>query len=345
MSKHNPSAKPELHPHSGLVNAMHNASNATLRCYVKDQDSPLGLSEATFFGFEVAGGVIMYARVIEKLGLIATSVDCDMALAHTPATAVGLPVVSIQSTIVIALRRVGYTGDLLNGLDFVQASHEKLWSASDADLVLEVLPFMGCPMSGNPSGFALDSTIQLQHQLNTLDVYWQTAGTVGQIHLPTLLRTIRRVRKAHQGVNLPKILTPTGGVYSRVDGTIYVTARPTGSYTRSMRCGVDAQKYIAYREGSCCKLFHLGDKPRSISKATNEGLGVIMAAMWGMDSGFAGSSYCDLAYLANHFASALLVMILTDAKGAEWVVAKHREQWAASRTSAKSRATVAQIHT
>ena len=339
MDKHNPSITPDLFQNGGLVNAMHNACAATLRCYVKDQDSPLGLSEVTFFGFEVSGAT-MYARVIQKLGLIVTSTDSDMALEST----VGQSAISLQSVIVLALRGVGFTNDLLNEIDFVQASHEKLWSTPDADLVLEVLPFLGCPMSGSPSGFALDSAIELQPRLCTLGVYWQTAGSTSSIHLPTLLRTLRRERNA-PCENLPRVLTPTGSMYSRTDGTLRVTSRPTGFYTRSVRCDVDTKKYIAYREGCDVKMFHLGDKPRSISKATTEGLGIILSAMWGVDSGFVGTEYSRLAYLTNHFAKALLVMTLTDKKGATWIVAKHRENWAASRTSAKSRATVVQIYT
>lgn len=340
MSKLNPSTTPDLLQHGGLVTAMHNACAATLRCYVKDSDSPLGLSEVTFFGFECAGAT-MYARVIQKLGLIVTSTDCDMALANVFGQYL---VKNLQAAIVTALRRVGFTNDLLNGLDFVQLNHEKLWSTSDADLVIEVLPFLGCPMSGSPSGLALDSTITLQPRLNTVDVYWQMAGSTSNIHLPTLLRNVRRERK-EQCEKSPRVLTPTGAVYSRTEGTIRATARPTGSYTRSVRCEADAKKYIAYREGCNVKMFHLGDSPRPIGKATTEGLGIILSAMWCVDSGFAGTEYSDLAYLTHHFAPALLVMTLTDAKGTSWIVAKHRENWAASRMSAKSRATVVQIYT
>ena len=337
MSKYNPST-PDLFQCGGLVNAMHNACIATLRCYVKDSDSPLGLSEVTLYGFEVAGAT-MYARVIQELGLIITSTDCEVAAAHTS----GQSVVNIQTAIGLALCSVGFTDKLLKELDFMQVSHEKLWTTSDADLVLEVLPFLRYSTLDNQSGLTLDATIELQAWIHTLDVYWQTAGSTNQIHMPTLLRDVRRERKEH-GKSLHRVAT-TGGMYSRVDDTLHAAPRPSGLYTRSVRCVVGGASYVAYRKGNCCKMLHLGDKPRSISKATIEGLGVILAAKWGVDSGFAGTKYCKLDYLIHHYAPALLVMILTDAKGTAWIVAKHRENWAASRMSAKSRATVVQIYT
>ena len=339
MSKHNPSTTLDLFQDSGLANAMHNACIATLRCYVKDSESPSGLSEATLFGFEVAGAT-MYVRVIQKLGLIVTSTECEMAMAqHTPNQAV----FNIRTAIVLALSHVGVTDELLKELDFVQASHEKLWSASDADL--ELLPFLRNSALDNPSGLTLDSEIKLQPWLYTLDVYWQTAGSASQIYLPTLIRDVRRERKEH-GKSLHRVIATTGGMYSRIDDTLHAAPRPSGLYTRSVRCVVDGASYVAYRKGDRCKMLHLGDKPRSIGKATTEGLGVILSAMWGVDSSvFAGTTYRKVDYLVHHYAPALLVMTLTDATGADWIVVKHREYWAASRMAAKSRTTVVKIYT
>lgn len=340
MSKHNPSTTSDLFQNSGWANAMHNACIATLSCYVKDAESPLGLSEVTFFGFEVAGAT-MYARVIQKLGLIVTSTDCETALVHTTHQ----PTVNIQTAIVEALRCVGVTDELLKEIDFLQTTHEKLWAKSDADLVLELLPFLRYSALDNPSGLTLDSDIKLQPWLYTLDVYWQTAGSTNQIHLPALLRDVRRERKEH-GKSLHRVIATTGWMYSSIDGTLHAAPRPSGLYTRSVRCVVDGASYVAYRKGDCCKMLHLGDKPRSIGKATTEGLGIILSAMWGVDSSvFTGTTYCKVDYLANSYAPALLVMILTDATGAEWIAVKHREYWAASRMAAKSRATVVQIYT
>ena len=340
MSKHNPSTTSDLFQNGGWANAMHNACIATLRCYVKDAESPLGLSEATFFGFEVAGAT-MYARIISKLGLIVTSTDCDMAVAHTT----GQPVPNIQTAIVQALRRVGVTDELLKEIDFLQTTHEKMWAKSDADLVLEVLPYMHYSTVDNQSGLTLDSDIKLHPGLYTLDVYWQTAGSASQIYLPTLIRDVRRERKEH-GKSLHRVIATTGGMYSRIDDTLHAAPRPSGLYTRSVRCVVDGASYVAYRKGDRCKMLHLGDKPRSIGKATTEGLGIILSAMWGVDSSvFTGTNYCKVDYLVHHYAPALLIMTLTDATGADWIVVKHREYWAASRMAAKSRATVVQIYT
>ena len=347
MSKHNPST-PDLFQDSGLANAMHNACIATLCCYVKDAESPLGLSEVTFFGFDVVGHT-MYARVIQKLGLIVTSTECEMALAHTTHQLL----VNIQTTITLALRGAGFTEELLNKLDFVQTSHENLWTKSDADLVLEVLPFLRYSALDNPSGLTLDSTIKLQSWLNTLDVYWQTAGSTSKVYLPTVLRDVRREHKEH-GKSLHRVITSTGGMYSRTDSTLRApwmyghtgsTARSTGLHTRTVRCDVDTHKYVAHLKDGCCKMLHLGDKPRSIGKATTEGLGAILSAMWGVDAGLAGTAYHNLGYLTRHYAPALLVTTLVDNNGAAWVVAKHHENWAARRLTARSRATVVQIYT
>ena len=339
MSKHNPST-PDLFQDGGLANAMHNACIATLRCYVKDSESPLGLSEATLFGFEVAG-TTMYARIISKLGLIVTSTECEMALVHTTLQ----PMVNIQTAIVLALRGVGLTDELLKELDFLQTTHEKLWAKSDADLVLELLPFLRYSTLDNPSGLTLDSDIKLEPWLYTLDVYWQTAGSANQIHLPALLRDVRRERKEH-GKSLHRVIATTGGMYSRIDVTLHAAHRPSGLYTRSVRCVVDGTSYVAYRKGDYYKMLHLGDKPRSIGKATTKGLGIILSAMWVADSSvFTGTTHCKVDYLTNSYAPALLVMTLTNATGAEWIVVKHREYWAASRMAAKSRTTVVKIYT
>ena len=347
MSKYNNSTTPGLSQDSELINAMHNACVESICSYAKDSESPSGLSEVTFFGFEVAGAT-MYARVIQKLGLIITSTDCDMAVAHTT----GQPVPNMQTTITRALRRVGFTEELLKELDFVQTRHENLWTKSDADLVLEVLPFLRDQEWDSRSGLTLDSAIELQTRLNTIDVYWQTAGSNNYVYLPTVLRDVRREHKEH-GKSLHRVITFSGGVYSRTQGTLrahgmYGHTGSTGStalHTRTVRCNVDTHKYVAHLKDGCCKLLHLGDKPRPVSKATTEGLGVILSALWGIDSGFAGTAYHRLGYLTRHYAPALLVMTLTDATGAEWVVAKHHENWAASRLTARSRVTVVQIYT
>ena len=136
-------------------------------------------------------------------------------------------------------------------------------------------------------------------------------------------------------------------MYSRTEDTIRVTARPSHLYARSVRCDVDARKYIAYTNGDCCKMLHLGDDSpsRTISKAAGEGLAVILSAKWGVSYGLVGTQHSRLACLMSHFTTALLVMTLTDAKGAEWIVAKYRENWVASRMSVKSRSTVVQIYT
>ena len=344
MSKYNNSTTPALFQGSELINAMHNACIESIYSYAKDSDSPGGLSEVTLFGFDVAG-VTMYARVIQKLGLIITPTEGDMALAQLS--------VNMQTTITLALRGAGLTEELLNELDFVQTRHENLWTKSDADLVLEVLPFLRDQDWDSRSGLTLDYAIELQTWLNTIDVYWQTAGAGNCAHLPTVLRDVRREHKEH-GKSLHRVITSSGGVYSRTEGTLrapwmYGHTGITGStalHTRTVRCNVDTHKYVAHLKDGCCKLLHLGDKPRPVGKVTTEeGLGVILSAMWGIDSGFDGSAYHKLGYLARHYAPALLVTTLVDNKGAAWVVAKHRENWAASRLTARSRATVVQIYT
>ena len=348
MSKYNNSTTPALFQGSELINAMRNACTESIWSYAKDSDSPSGLSVVTLFGFDVAGAT-MYARVIQKLGLIITPTDCDIALAHT----FHQVLVNMQTTITLALRGSGFTEELLNELDFVQTSHENLWTKSDADLVLEVLPFLRDQEWDSRSGLTLDYAIELQTRIKTIDVYWQTAGSNSYVHLPTVLRDVRRERKEH-GKSLHRIITSNGGVYSRTDSTLrapWMYGHPgiTGStalHTRTVRCDVDTYKYVAHLKDGCCKLFHLWDKPRPVSKATTEeGLGAILSAMWGLDSGFAGSAYHRLGYLTRHYAPALLVTTLVDNKGAAWVVAKHHENWAASRLTARSRATVVQIYT
>ena len=288
----------------------------------------------------------MYARVIQKLGLIITPTDCDMALAHTFHPLL----VNMQTTITLALRGAGFTEELLNELDFVQTSHEDLWTKSDADLVvLEVLPFLRDHEWDSRSGLTLDCAIELQTRLNTIDVYWQTAGSNSHVHLPTVLRDVRREHKEH-GKSLHRVITSNGGVYSRTEGTLrapwmYGHTGSTALHTRTVRCNVDTHKYVAHLKDGYCKLLHLGDKPRPVGKVTTEeGIGVILSAMWGIDSGFDGTAYHRLGYLARHYATALIVTNLVDNKGAAWVVAKHRENWAASRLTARSRATVVQIY-
>ena len=207
--------------------------------------------------------------------------------------------------------------------------------------------------SDSRSGLTLAYAIKLHPWFNTtIDVYWQTAGPNNYAHLPTVLRDVQREHKEH-GKSLPQVITPNGGVYSRTEGTLRApgmyghagsTALPL--HTRTVRCNVDTHEYVALNDGGYCKLLHLGDKPRPIGKVTTEeGLGVILSAMWGIDSGFAGSAYHKLGYLTHHDATALIVTNLVDNKGAAWVVAKHRENWAASRLTARSRATVVQIYT
>ena len=343
MSKYNNSTTPALFQGSELINAMNNACIESIYSYVKDSDNPGGLSEVTLFGFDVAG-VTMYTRVIQKLGLIITPTEGDMALPHTLLQLS----VNMQTTITLALRGAGLTEELLNELDFVQTRHESLWTKSDADLVLEVLPFLRDQEWDSRSGLTLDYATELQPRLNTIDVYWQTAGSNNYVHLPTVLRDVQREHKEH-GKSL-RVITFNGGVYSRTEGTLrapwmYGHTGSTTLHPRTVRCNVDTHKYVAHLKDGCCKLLHLGDKPRPIGKVTTEeGLGVILSAMWGIDSGFAGSAYHRLGYLARSYAPALLVTTL-DIKGATWVVAKHHENWAASRLTARSRATVVQIYT
>ena len=347
MSKYNNSTTPALFQGSELINAMHNACIESIYSYAKDSDSPGGLSEVALFGFDVAG-VTMYARVIQKLGLIITPTDCDIALAHTFHPSL----VNMQTTITLALRGAGFTEELLKELDFVQTSHENLWTKSDADLVLEVLPSLSAQKLDSRSGLTLDSAIELQTRLNTIDVYWQTAGSNNYVHLPSVLRDVQREHKEH-GKSLHRVITSNGGVYRRIEGTLRAPwmyghtgiTWSTALHTRTVRCNVDTHKYVAHLKDGCCKLLHLGDKPRPVGKVTTEeGLGVILSAMWGISS-FAGSAYHKLGYLTRHYAPALLVTTLVDNKGAAWVVAKHHENWAASRLSARSRATVVQIYT
>ena len=345
MSKYNNSTTPALFQGSELINAMHNACIMPICSYANDSDSPSGLSEVTLFGFDVAG-VTMYTRVIQKLGLIITPTEGDMALPHT----FHQLSVNMQTTITLALRGAGLTEELLNELDFVQTRHENLWTKSDADLVLEVLPFLRDQEWDSRSGLTLDYAIELQARLNTIDVYWQTAGSNNYVHLPTVLRDVQREHKEH-GKSLHLVITLNGGVYRRIEGTLrapwmYGHTGSTALHTRTVRCNVDTHKYVAHLKDGCCKLLHLGDKPRPIGKVTTEeGLGVILSAMWGIDSGFAGSAYHRLGGLTRHYAPALLVTTLVDNKGAAWVVAKHHENWAASRLTARSRATVVQIYT
>ena len=347
MSKYNHSTTPALFQGSELlINAVHNACIESINSYAKDSDSPSGLSEVTLFGFGVAG-VTMFARVIPGLGLIITPTEGDMALAQLS--------VNMQTTITLALRGAGFTEEGLNELDFVQTSHESLWTKSDADLVLEVLPFLRDQEWDSRSGLTLDYATELQPRLNTIDVYWQTAGSNNYVHLPTVLRDVQREHKEH-GNSLHQIIPSNGGVYSRTEGTLRApwmyghtgSTGITGStalHTRTVRCNVDTHKYVAHLKDGYCKLLHLGDKPRPVGKVTTEeGIGVILSAMWGIDSGFDGTAYHRLGYLARHYAPALLVTTLVDNKGAAWVVAKHRENWAASRLTARSRATVVQIY-
>ena len=157
--------------------------------------------------------------------------------------------------------------------------------------------------------------------------------------MPTVLRNVRRERNEHCK-SLNKVTAPMGGVYSRTKDTLRAPPRPTVSHTLSVRCDVGTQKYIARMRGNLGKLLHLGDKPRTIRKPDIEALGVILSAISGVDSGFAGTEYDRLGHLTNSYAPALLVMTLTDADGVSWAVAKHREYWAASRMAAKSRATI-----
>ena len=199
---------------------------------------------------------------------------------------------------------------------------------------------------GQPATLAY--AIKLQPWFSTtIDVYWQTAGSNNYVHLPAVLRDVQREHKEH-GNSLPRSITSKGGVYSRTEGALRAPGMygHAGSTARTVRCNVDTHEYVAHLKDGCCKLLHFGDKPRPIGKVTTEeGLGVILSAMWGIDSGFAGSAYHKLGYLTHHDATALVVATLVDSKGAEWVVAKHRENWAASRLTARSRATVVQIYT
>ena len=201
---------------------------------------------------------------------------------------------------------------------------------------------------GQPATLAY--AIKLQPWFNTtIDVYWQTAGSNSHVHLPTVLRDVRAAHKEH-GKSLHRIITSKGGVYSRTEGTLRApgmcghagsTALPL--HTRTVRCNVDTHEYVAHLKDGYCKLLHFGDKPQPVGKVTTEeGLGVILSAMWGISS-FAGAAYPTLGYLTHHDATALIVATIVDSKGAEWVVAKHRENWAASRLTARSRATVVQI--
>ena len=339
MSTHTHSNTPDLPRYADLVEAMHSACVAIQRCLVTDRDSSDGLSEIMFYGFNISGAT-MYARILPKLGFIVTSTDCNLALAHTP----GQFAMDLQKVILRALRRVGFTDEGLDGLYFVQTPHKALWSLSDADLAVELCMYISYPKLDDPSGLTCAATSPLQSKLNTLDVYWQTAGSVGQIHLPTLLRGIRRERK-EQGKSLHRVLTPTGGMYSRTESTIRSTSSPSTWYTRTVQCEIDQKKYIAFRTEGTCKILHMGEAPRTVSKATLEGLDVILSAMWYVDSGFTGTQHNRLLYTVHSYAPALLVMTLTDAKGVEWIVAKHREHWAASRMSCKSRSIVVQIYT
>ena len=338
MSAHN-SPNPTAPSHCELAGAMLSACVAIQRCLVPDQDSPSGLSEVMFFGFNISGAT-MYARVLPKLRLVVTSTDCDLALAHTP----GQFAMEVQKAIMWSLRRVGGKDELLDGLDFVQTTHQAMWALSDADLAVELCMYLSYPKLDDPNGLTCAANLQLTSTLRTLDVYWQTAGSISQIHVPTLLRDVRRERKV-QCKSLHRVLTPTGGMYSRTESTIRITSSPSTLYTRAVRCEIDQTPYIAFRKDGTCKILHMGEAPRTINKATADSLDVILSAMWHVDSGFVGSQHNRLLYTVNSYAPALLVMTLTDVKSTEWIVVKHREHWVAGRMSAKSRPIAVQIYT
>ena len=61
-----------------------------------------------------------------------------------------------------------------------------------ACVAVELCMNLSYPKLDDPNGLTCAASLQLTSTMQTLDVYWQTAGATSQIHLPTLLRNVRR---------------------------------------------------------------------------------------------------------------------------------------------------------